>query len=50
VVAHRLSTIRHADRIVVLTDAGIAEQGGHEELMALNGLYAALWNAQERED
>ncbi|MDR1377759.1 MAG: ABC transporter ATP-binding protein/permease [Synergistaceae bacterium] len=50
VVAHRLSTIRHADRIVVLTDAGIAEQGGHEELMARNGLYAALWNAQERED
>jgi ATP-binding cassette subfamily B protein len=47
VVAHRLSTIRGADRIVVLTDAGIAEQGRHEELLARGGLYAALWNAQE---
>jgi ATP-binding cassette subfamily B protein len=49
VVAHRLSTVRHAHRIVVLTDAGIAEQGRHEELLALapNGLYAALWNSQK---
>ncbi|MDR2179098.1 MAG: ABC transporter ATP-binding protein/permease [Synergistaceae bacterium] len=45
VVAHRLSTVRHADRIVVLTDTGIAEQGRHEELLARNGLYAALWGA-----
>jgi ATP-binding cassette subfamily B protein len=50
VVAHRLSTVRHADRIVVLTDAGIAEQGRHEELLARNGIYAALWNAQEAKE
>jgi ATP-binding cassette subfamily B protein len=47
VVAHRLSTVRHADHIVVLTDAGIEEQGRHEELLASGGLYAALWSAQE---
>jgi ATP-binding cassette subfamily B protein len=46
VVAHRLSTVRRADRIVVLTGAGIAEQGSHDELLARNGLYAALWSAQ----
>jgi ATP-binding cassette subfamily B protein len=46
VVAHRLSTVRRADRIVVLTDAGIAEQGSHEELLARNGLYASLWSVQ----
>ncbi|MDR1979695.1 MAG: ABC transporter ATP-binding protein/permease [Synergistaceae bacterium] len=50
VVAHRLSTVRNADRIVVLTEAGIEEQGRHEELLARNGLYAALWNAQKREE
>ncbi|MDR2522378.1 MAG: ABC transporter ATP-binding protein/permease [Synergistaceae bacterium] len=49
VVAHRLSTVRHAGRIVVLTDTGIAEQGRHEELLAKGGLYAALWNAQAEE-
>jgi ATP-binding cassette subfamily B protein len=49
-VAHRLSTVRSADRIVVLTNTGIAEQGGHEELLARGGVYAALWNAQAREE
>ncbi len=48
VIAHRLSTIRNAKRIVVLTDNGIAEQGTHEELMALNGTYAHLYNMQFR--
>ena len=46
VIAHRLSTIRHAQRIVVLTDSGIAEQGTHAQLIALNGVYANLYNMQ----
>jgi ATP-binding cassette subfamily B protein len=46
VIAHRLSTVRNAQRIVVLTDNGIAEQGTHEELMALGGAYANLYNMQ----
>lgn len=46
VIAHRLSTVRNAQRIVVLTDNGIKEQGVHEELIALNGTYASLYNVQ----
>jgi ATP-binding cassette subfamily B protein len=46
VIAHRLSTVRHADRIVVLTEAGIAEQGPHEALIAAGGAYAALYEDQ----
>jgi ATP-binding cassette, subfamily B, bacterial len=46
VIAHRLSTIRNAKRILVLTDRGIEEQGTHEELLALNGIYARLYNMQ----
>jgi ATP-binding cassette subfamily B protein len=48
VIAHRLSTVRHAQRIIVLTDSGIDEQGTHEELIALNGTYASLYNTQLR--
>lgn len=48
VIAHRLSTVRNARRIVVLTDNGIDEQGTHEELVAMNGTYANLYNVQLR--
>ena len=48
VIAHRLSTIRNAQRIVVLSDAGIGEQGTHAELIALNGVYANLYNMQAK--
>jgi ATP-binding cassette subfamily B protein len=47
VIAHRLTTIKGADRIIVLTDEGIHEQGTHEELIALNGLYKNLHDAQK---
>lgn len=46
VIAHRLSTVRNAQRIVVLTDNGIEEQGTHEELLALGGAYAHSYNLQ----
>ena len=45
VIAHRLSTIRNAKRILVLTEDGIAEEGTHKELLAKNGVYAALCEA-----
>ncbi len=48
IIAHRLSTVRNAQRILVLTDNGIDEQGTHEELIALNGRYANLYNMQLR--
>ena len=44
VIAHRLATIRGADRIIVLQDGGIVEQGNHDELMALGGLYSRLYS------
>ncbi|MBX4971918.1 ABC transporter ATP-binding protein [Rhizobium lentis] len=46
VIAHRLSTVRHADRILVLTADGIAEQGTHDDLMAQGGVYANLHSVQ----
>jgi ATP-binding cassette subfamily B protein len=46
VIAHRLSTVRHADRILVLTRDGIVEQGTHEALMKRDGVYAALQSTQ----
>lgn len=46
VVAHRLSTISEMDRLIVLDKGQIAEQGTHDELIRLNGLYARLWHRQ----
>lgn len=48
VIAHRLSTIKNANQIVVLTDQGIKEKGNHDDLIAKDGLYAKLYNAQFR--
>ncbi len=47
IVAHRLSTIRSASRILVIDNHHIAEEGSHQELLDLGGRYAALWNAQQ---
>ena len=44
IVAHRLTTVRNADEILVVTDSGIAERGSHEQLLQQNGIYADLWN------
>ena len=46
VIAHRLSTVRHADRIHVLQEGRVVEAGTHEELIEHGGLYAALWRVQ----
>lgn len=47
VIAHRLSTVRGADEILVLTDEGLMERGTHEELLEQNGLYARYYNMQQ---
>ncbi len=49
VIAHRLSTVVDADKIVVLSHGEIAEQGTHLELLAKQGLYADLWHVQQKE-
>ena len=46
VVAHRLSTIRKMDKIVVMEKGKIIEKGSHNELLHINGTYAKLWNLQ----
>ena len=45
-IAHRLTTIKNADRILVLGRDGIEEEGSHDELLAANGFYAKLYNSQ----
>jgi ATP-binding cassette subfamily B protein len=47
IIAHRLSTVIHADEIIVLEDGRIAERGRHEALLAMNGRYAAMWRRQQ---
>jgi ATP-binding cassette, subfamily B, bacterial len=49
VIAHRLSTVRHADQIHVLDDGKLVESGTHDELVASGGLYASLWRIQTGE-
>jgi ABC-type multidrug transport system fused ATPase/permease subunit len=46
VIAHHLGTIRHADAIFVLDGSALAEQGTHDELVARQGVYAALYEIQ----
>ncbi len=47
VIAHRLNTIRHADKILVIADGGVAQQGTHEELMKQEGIYKSFVTARE---
>jgi ATP-binding cassette, subfamily B, heavy metal transporter len=48
VIAHRLSTVVHADEIIALDEGKIVERGTHEELLRANGLYASMWNRQRQ--
>jgi len=50
IVAHRLSTVRHSDTIIVLENGEIIEQGTHESLLSMNGKYASLWSVQTGEN
>ena len=46
-IAHTLSVVQNADKIVVIGDGGVLEQGTHEELLKKNGKYAAMWRAEK---
>jgi ATP-binding cassette subfamily B protein len=50
VIAHRLSTVKKADRIIVLKEGRIVETGDHDQLMAQGGIYYRLCNVQLRND
>lgn len=49
-VAHRLSTIMHCDKIMVLDDGQIVEEGTHQNLLARKGIYAKMWSLQESQN
>lgn len=47
-IAHTLSIVKNADQILVVSGGKIAEVGTHDELLAQNGKYAAMWNAEQK--
>jgi ATP-binding cassette, subfamily B, multidrug efflux pump len=49
IISHRVSSVRHADKIIVMESGTIAEQGTHDELMHLNGIYRTLYDKQVSE-
>ena len=50
IIAHRISTVRHADHIVVLEEGRVAEYGNHESLLEMQGIYADMYEKQQLEE
>ena len=50
IIAHRLTTVTGADKIIVLNEGRVTEEGTHKQLLAREGLYAALWQEQAKEE